>query len=236
MLMNDSMQTVYLQAKLLLSIVQLGIGEQLVAATKTAGARGGTILLGTGVAENAILHMLGMGDSEKEIVLTLLTEQEMEPVLDALHHFRRNKRLACGIAMLLDVPQILRHSSHPLPLGTSTTEKKRREQMDSPHTLITCIVNKGTADEIMDAAREAGATGGTILAARGTGKEEDMTFFGVQLVPEKEILMVLVGAGQTGKVLDSIRKVPCLAEPGSGIAFCLDVERFMTLGGKLPVS
>ncbi|HCG63302.1 MAG: transcriptional regulator [Spirochaetae bacterium HGW-Spirochaetae-4] len=108
--------------------------------------------------------------------------------------------------------------------------------MDSPHTLITCIVNKGAADEVMDAAREAGATGGTILAARGTGKEEDVKFFGVQLVPEKEMLMVLVGAGLTGKVLEAIRAVPCLAEPGAGIAFCIDVERFMTLGGKLPVS
>ena len=234
--MNEAMQTVFLHAKLLLSIVQLGIGEQLVDATKAAGARGGTILLGTGVAENAILHMLGMGDSEKEIVLTLLADQEVETVLAALHHFRRNKRLACGIAMLLDVPQILRHSSHPLPSESQETEDKRRNPMDSPHTLIICIVNKGAADEVMDAAREAGATGGTILAARGTGKEEDVKFFGVQLVPEKEMLMVLVGAGLTGKVLEAIRAVPCRAEPGAGIAFCIDVERFMTLGGKLPVS
>ena len=234
--MNEAMQTVFLHAKLLLSIVQLGIGEQLVDATKAAGARGGTILPGTGVAENAILHMLGMGDSEKEIVVTLLADQEVEPVLAALHHFRRNKRLACGIAMLLDVPQGLRHSSHPLPSEPQRTEDKRRNPMDSPHTLITCIVNKGAADEVMDAARAAGATGGTILAARGTGKEEDVKFFGVQLVPEKEMLMVLVGAGLTGKVLEAIRTVPCLAEPGAGIAFCIDVERFMTLGGKLPVS
>lgn len=105
--------------------------------------------------------------------------------------------------------------------------------MDSPHTLITCIVNRGAADEVMDAARKAGATGGTILNARGTGKEEDVKFFGVQLVPEKEMLLILVGSGQTGAVLDAIRKVPYLAQPGSGIAFCVDVERFMTLGGTV---
>ena len=85
--------------------------------------------------------------------------------------------------------------------------------MDSPHTLITCNVNKGAADEVMDAARAAGATGGTILIARGTGKEEDVRFFGIQLVPEKEMLLLLVGSGQTGAVLNAIRKVPCLAEP-----------------------
>ena len=225
--------TVYRQGKLLLSIVQSGVGEALVHETKEAGARGGTILIGKGVAEHAILHMLGLGDAEKEIVLTLLSDQHVEPVLERLTHFRRNKRLVCGIAMLIDVPHILAHVLHT-ETDDSVTESQtqRRSSMDTVHTLITCIVNRGTADEVMDAARAAGATGGTILAARGTGKEEDVKFFGVQLVPEKEMILILVGSGLTGKVLDAIKGVPCLAEPGSGIAFCIDVERFMTLGGK----
>lgn len=230
--MKDTQQTIYLHGKLLLSIVQNGIAESLVNQTKQAGARGGTILVGKGVADHAILHMLGIGDSHKEIVLTLLTEEQTEPVWNNLSLFRKNKRLSCGIAMLIDVPHLLRHSSPSVQNKEKIDDDQRRKAMDSPHTLITCIVNKGTADEVMDAARKAGATGGTIMAARGTGKEEDVKFFGVQLVPEKEILLILVGSGLTGKVLDAIRSVPCLAEPGSGIAFCTDVDRFMTLGGK----
>ena len=104
--------------------------------------------------------------------------------------------------------------------------------MDSPHTLVVFIVNKGYADDAMAAARKAGATGGTILQARGTGKEEDTKFFGIPLVPEKEMLMVLVGSDRTGPVLDAVRNVPCLAEPGSGVAFCIDVERFIQLGAQ----
>jgi nitrogen regulatory protein PII len=232
-----NIDTVYHHGKLLLSIVQSGVGEALVHETKEAGARGGTILIGKGVAEHAILHMLGLGDAEKEIVVTLLQDSHVTAVLDRLAHFRRNKRLACGIAMLIDVPHILTHVLH-LEANSLLKESqtRRRPTMDTVHTLITCIVNRGAADEIMDAARAAGATGGTILAARGTGKEEDVKFFGVQLVPEKEMILILVGSGLTGKVLDAIRSVPCLAEPGSGIAFCVDVERFMTLGGKLPSS
>lgn len=230
--MNESMQTVFLHGKLLLSIVQEGVAESLVSQTKEDGAKGGTILLGKGVTEHAILHMLGLGDAQKEIVLTLMTDDQVERIWNGLTRFRRNKRLACGIAMLIDIPQILRHSNQVTQSETLYAAKNRRETMESPHTLITCIVNKGTADEVMDAARKAGATGGTILSARGTGKEEDAKFFGVQLVPEKEMLLVLVGSGLTGKVLNAIRAVPCLAEPGSGIAFCTDVDRFMTLGGK----
>ena len=228
--MSNSLETIYLHGTLLLCIVQAGTGESLVAHTKGAGAQGGTILLGKGVADRAMLHMLGLGDTKKEIILTILTESQTDTVWESLSHFKRDKRLACGIAMLFDVPDVLRHAAQP----SQGTKETRSKPMDSPHTLITCIVNKGTADEVMDAARKAGATGGTILSARGTGKEEDVKFFGVRLVPEKEMLMMLVGSGLTGKVLDAIRTVPCLAEPGSGIAFCIDVERFMTLGGKIP--
>ncbi len=100
----------------------------------------------------------------------------------------------------------------------------------TPHTLITCIVNHGLANEVMAAARSAGATGGTILSARGTSTEEDAKFLGYPLVPEKEMLLILVGAGLTGTVLEAIRALPILSEPGVGIAFCSDVERFVTFG------
>lgn len=102
--------------------------------------------------------------------------------------------------------------------------------MHTPHTLITCIVNKGMAEAVMEVARKAGASGGTILPARGTGKEEDAKFFGFPWVPEKDMLLMLVGADLTGKVLEAIKKVPALEEPGSGISFCIDVERFISFG------
>ncbi|MCK9548204.1 MAG: P-II family nitrogen regulator [Sphaerochaeta sp.] len=100
----------------------------------------------------------------------------------------------------------------------------------TPHTLITCIINHGLADEVMAAARGAGATGGTILSARGTSTEEDAKFFGYTLVPEKEMLLILVSAELAQTVLEAIRALPPLSEPGIGIVFCADVERFVSFG------
>jgi nitrogen regulatory protein PII len=84
----------------------------------------------------------------------------------------------------------------------------------------------------MVAARKAGATGGTVINARGTGKEEDVKFFGITLVPEKEVLLILVDADKADAVLDAVKDVPCLSEPGSGIAYCTGVEDFFRLGKK----
>ena len=59
--MNEPLSTVYLHGKLLLSIVQEGLCEYMVSTAKKAGARGGTILLGRGTADNSIIRMLGSG-------------------------------------------------------------------------------------------------------------------------------------------------------------------------------
>lgn len=98
------------------------------------------------------------------------------------------------------------------------------------HILIVCIMNKGYAEEAMAAARKAGAPGGTILTARGTGKEEDVKFFGIDLVPEKEMLLILAKSDQSETILQAIKEERCFIEPGAGIAFCIDVEQFIPLG------
>lgn len=230
--MTREIDTIYLHGKLLISIVQRNVGLALVATTKESGAKGGTILCAKGVADNAILHALGLGDSDKDVVFTLLKEHEVLPVLEAISHFRRNKRLSSGVAMLIDVPDMLSHlSSEGKGENKMNTEQSK---IKGDHTLITCIVNKGFADEIMNVVRKEGATGGTILSGSGTGKEEDVKFFGVTLVPEKELLLIVVDSSKASHILDTIKQIPILAEPGSGVAFCIDVEKFITLGGKLP--
>ena len=83
----------------------------------------------------------------------------------------------------------------------------------------------------MAAARKAGAPGGTVINARGTGREEDVKFFGITIVPEKELILILVPKEQSPTILNAVKSVPCLAQPGIGIAFCMDVGSFATVGG-----
>ena len=82
----------------------------------------------------------------------------------------------------------------------------------------------------MHAARKAGAGGGTIINARGTGREEDVKFFGITIVPEKELVLILAEQEKAPRILEAIRATPCLTERGMGIAFCIGVERFVSLG------
>ncbi len=102
--------------------------------------------------------------------------------------------------------------------------------MESGYKLITVIVNTGYGDDVMAAARQAGATGGTIISARGTGTAEDVKFFGITLVPEKEMLMIVASGDRVEPIARAIATVPTLAEPGGGIIFTTNVEEFIILG------
>ena len=98
------------------------------------------------------------------------------------------------------------------------------------HTLITVILNSGLAEDAMAVARKAGANGGTIINARGTGKAEDVSFFGITIVPEKEMVLILSKKGEEDKIISAIKDLPCLQERGSGIIYCSDVNHFTSLG------
>lgn len=91
--------------------------------------------------------------------------------------------------------------------------------------LIVTIVSQGHASHVVEAAKAAGARGGTILRGRGSGVHESGRFFGVPIEPEKELVLVLVPRSLTDTIMDAIVRDGKLDQPGKGIAFVLDVPR-----------
>ena len=95
--------------------------------------------------------------------------------------------------------------------------------------LIITIVNRGHCEDLMSRAREAGARGGTILNARGTGTEEDTAYFGIHLASEKEMLLIVASKEDAPSIVDAIKNQPILNEPGAGIIFTLNIEESFLL-------
>ena len=91
--------------------------------------------------------------------------------------------------------------------------------------LILCIVNAGFSQNVMEAARAAGAKGGTILRGRGSANPEAEEFFNITIQPDKELVLILVSAGIKDEVLKAVYKNSGLSTEGQGIVFSLPVER-----------
>ena len=96
-----------------------------------------------------------------------------------------------------------------------------------PYQLVLTIVNRGSSDQVMEAARSAGARGGTLRHARGAGTEEASQFFGITIQPEKELVLILVQHEVKVPVMQAITKSAGLTTEGRGIVFSLPVNDVM---------
>lgn len=199
--------------KLMVSIVNRHQGEKLVSIARSAGASGSTIISGRGTATNKILEFLALGDSEKAVVLTALNDDTVPYIIEAIKsHLQNRPKDFAGIIFTLNL------------------STKEGTSMENKWKLISVIVNAGYADEAMAAARKAGAFGGTVIDGRGTGTDEDVKFFGITIVPEKELLLILTETEKEKDILNAIRSCKSLEAPGSGIIFSVAVEDFYNLG------
>lgn len=90
--------------------------------------------------------------------------------------------------------------------------------------LIVTIVNAGFSDYIIETARQAGASGATIINGRGVGVHENDSFFGISITPEKEIVIILVLKKDRNKIMKEISESAHLNTPGKGICFSLPVS------------
>ena len=216
--------------KLLVSIVPHDSGELIADAAKAAGAGGGTIAMGRGTASNGVLQLLGLGDTSKDIVYIILEEEKCTGVKNALIAATESKK-HFGVLFTLEVGSFIKAGSKN---PQESTQSKGEKTMAAKETyqMINVIVNKGYAEDAMEAARKAGAGGGTIIGARGTAKEGDAAFFGMKIVPEKDMLMILVPSDKKEDIVNAITELPCFAEAGSGIIFCNEAQDFTVLGKK----
>lgn len=211
--------------RLTVSVVPRGAGQAVASAAAAAGAGGGTVLLGTGTAPNPLLQFLGLGERRKDIALNLSPEKFGESVGAAIRE-RAAADGGRGIVFSTDAACVVRSGERGEPQWEDC------DMDDEGHMAIVAIVNRGYAEDAIAAARRAGATGGTILAARGTAREDDAAFFGVRLTPEKDVLLVVAGMDDYRAILEAIRSLPAFAEKGSGIAFAVRTHDFGLLGGK----
>ena len=104
--------------------------------------------------------------------------------------------------------------------------------MNFEHEVIFCIVNAGFADAVMDAAKEYGARGGTVIHARGTANSEVEKRFEIAVQPEKEMVMILVPSQIKDDILHALYRAVGLKTPGQGIAFSMPVDAVVGIMGE----
>lgn len=195
-----------MKSSLFFAVVDEGKADGLMRSVKKGGGRGGTILTARASASNSLLCLLGLGDSRKEILLSVVDEPLIEPVWDSLVNSKHFRGTAASFAASWE--------------GTAE-ERVGEHEWD----LVAIICNNGHGDDILAAVRKIQPVGGLIVDGRGTAQMWDIPFFWAHLVPEKELVLVFVPAHSTDVVLDAVAGLKSFREKGSGIAFTLAAQR-----------
>lgn len=103
--------------------------------------------------------------------------------------------------------------------------------MENP-CLVVSIVRKGWGDAVLQATMNAGADGGTVLLGRGIGRNEQRTVFGIQIEPEKEVVLTLVPSNLTDRIMQEVVRAAQLNTPGHGLTFAVSVA---AIAGIVPL-
>lgn len=215
------------QYELICVIVNFGLGSKVLSLAKKSGIRGGTIMLGKGTVQNRWLELLELTDVRKEIVLMVgdrLICQNALKVLDEKFKFEKPNH---GIAFTMPVGAFI---------GTGNYDYEFEAQdggTNSVYKAIFVVVDKGKGETVMDVAKRAGARGGTIINARGSGIHETSTFLNMEIEPEKEVVLMLIRTDLGDKIVTSIRDELKINQPGNGIIFVQSVnETYGLVNGK----
>lgn len=214
--------------KLAVAIVSKGRGSKIVQAAKEKGAQGGTIIQGHGTATRGTYEtILGIAyEPEKDLVIIGVPETQLPVVLGAIAAEGKLNTPGKGVGFVLDLTKIhgVVHPEEVLDNGF-TKEGPVVADGKSKFDLIVTIVNRGKAVEVVEASKEAGAEGGTIINGRGSGIHETAKVFGIPIEPEKDIVLTLIDSVKTDEVLAAISERADLKKAGQGIAFVLAVDK-----------
>jgi len=204
---------------------------------------------GKGTASSEILDLLGIGASGKAVIFCLELPQ-MVPVL--MKEVRKKigfNNPGAGIAFTVPLSainspilrifkQAVLDNEAPGNIPAGGGEGKQRSGDDkqyfhkdrrNPRDLILTVVNQGYSDEIMNAARKAGAGGGTVLNARSQAHEGTVKYFGISVQKERELIIILTARGEKAPIMRAISEAYGLNSKAQGIIFSMPVENVMGL-------
>ncbi len=199
-------------------IVKDGIGSKVVQVAKKNGVSGATVLMGKGSVNNRLLRLFSISDTRKEIVLMLSHQDNTNYLLERLNKSFDFRKPNHGIAFTTPISGVYGKSDSKLD---NTHAKEGGDK--TMYQNIVIIVDKGKAEDVIDAAVMAGSKGGTIINARGSGIHETSKLFSMNIEPEKEMVMILSEESRTDAIIESIRKEMKIDEPGNGVIFVQEV-------------
>ena len=218
---------------LLISIVERGSGNKLNKLYRENQVFVNLRCEGAGTATSEIMDILGLGSSEKDILISTAAASAASALLDRLDDELRGAVPGRGIAFSLPLTAVNNLVAAFVGLMTRSERDREDDSMEKQqkNSLILVTVNQGFTETVMDTARKAGARGGTIIRARWTGDESFAQSRGITtLQAEKELIFIVVATEIRSKVMEAINREHGLESEAGAMVSAIGIEQLAHLG------
>ncbi len=180
--------------------------------------------LGMGTATNDVLDYLGLDSTEKAVAFSVVEEDKWLDIKKLLQKKLQIDAPGGGISFVIPLSSIGGKKALQFLTENENYEKKEESTLkNTNHELIIVIAEQGYTELIMDAARGAGAYGGTVIHAKGTGMEIAEKFMHLSLAAEKEIIFIVTKTEEKNPIMKAIMEQAGANSKAKAITFSLPV-------------
>ena len=209
------------------AVVDVGKGEKILSLFREEHALLDYVCMAHGTARTEMLDLLGIGETAKAIVMCMVSRQTGVRLLKRLGRELEMRYPGRGIAFAIPITGIgLRW--HKL-LTAADEEQKEVSRMHETEKndgfdVVAVVMERGYTNVAMDAARKAGARGGTVISARGIAENEVKRFFGIEIQAEKEIVFLVVKSAEKQQVMTELMRAVGTRTRSHGLILSMPVS------------
>lgn len=212
---------------MLFSITRRSKGAQYIKMLKEKGLYLNYQCVGEGTASSEMMDILGLGNNDKDIMLSFGTYTAIDRLCGEFNKAVGSNAGYGGIAMVISPSAFSRISAEIIKRNSSNIEKGDGSNMHSEfeYSLILISVNRGYTDAVMQTAKKAGATGGTVIKARLAEAQEIEAYANTVLNDEKEIVTILAPNSIRNQILEDVNNEFGLKTEAQGTVLSVPVDK-----------
>ena len=211
----------------LLSIVEIGKGKKLIKELNNLKVKLNFQTVGLGTAPTEMMDIFGLGTNDKDVVISLGSENDIKDMIANFGAIFQSYSKYGGLMVVLDVAAASRVLCEILNYNSSQNKEKGTVNMRNEHhnNLIIISVNEGYSEDVMQVARKAGATGGTVIKGRLADLEQFAEFIENKVDGEREMLCILAPSKVSDRIMEDVNQEFGISSPANGIIFALPTEK-----------
>ncbi|MBQ2756582.1 MAG: hypothetical protein IJF27_07900 [Oscillospiraceae bacterium] len=190
-------------------------------------------LHGRGTAPSEIMDILGLGSSDKSILVCVLTKTRADEMLIKLRRELKIGTTNSGIVFTLPLTGVssfvMRMAAHSAEENSGEEGKDGKTMSERKYSIVAVIVDQGYSEEVMEVARKAGAGGGTVINSRAIADETAMDVWNINFQEEKEIVVIAAANDTKLEIMQAITEKFGINSDAKGITLALPIDNIIGL-------